>query len=168
MATTYTLISSATPSGVTTVTFSSIPQTYTDLVILGSLRASNSSIITTMWTLTNTGGTAYSTTRLYGDGSAVTSARTSNNTEANIGFGVGGFATANTFGNVEIYYPNYTNSSNKPIGSFGVSENNATTSYIEVDASLLRTSSAITSITIGWSGNAVSGSSFYLYGIKNS
>lgn len=78
-------------------------------------------------------------------------------------------ATSNTFGSMEIYIPNYTASTNKPINHISVSENNAQNAEIYVDAHLWRNSATVTSIKIyPSSGSFVSGSRFDLYGIKNS
>jgi hypothetical protein len=83
---------------------------------------------------------------------------------------VGNNATSNTFSNTEIYFPNYAGSANKVIASFSVAETNATAANMDVVAGLIRNTSAITEIIIDQpSGNSfLSGSSFYLYGIKNS
>ena len=86
-------------------------------------------------------------------------------------YGVANAATAtnNTFANFEIYIPSYTAIQNKPSSAFGVAENNATSPiFIQVSAGLRSVTDAITSISLVPSGNFVSGSSFYLYGIKNS
>jgi hypothetical protein len=78
-------------------------------------------------------------------------------------------STANTFGNVAIYIPNYTSSNNKSISVDGVGENNATTAFADLYAGLWANSSAITSITLY---NIISDfaefSTATLYGIKNS
>jgi citrate lyase synthetase len=77
--------------------------------------------------------------------------------------------TANTFSNGEIYIPNYTVAQNRAISAFGVEENNATTAYTTASASLYRSTTAITSITLIYTGgnNHLAGSTFYLYGISN-
>ena len=76
-------------------------------------------------------------------------------------------ATSNTFATAEIYIPSYRVSQHKQISMDSATENNATTAYRAVDAGLWRSTAAITSIELDGS-NFVSGSSFYLYGIKNS
>ena len=118
-------------------------------------------------------GTVYSYTDLTGTGSSAGSSRLSNFSEVYALAGTAATATANTFGNTELYIPNYTSATNKPTSAYGVSENNATASYILANAGLVRITSAITSIEIipvyaGGGFNFVSGSSFFLYGIKNS
>ena len=170
MATTYTLISSSFPTSGTSVTFSSIPQTYTDLVILVSGRATNGSIISNFQVGFNGVTTAtYSSTWIQGDGATASSSRNQSN-EIYSGFINGGGSTASTFGSSEIYIPNYTNSTYfKQISNFTVSENNATTAYLTASAGLSRNTAAVSSVTVYFGGNTIaSGSSLYLYGIKNS
>jgi hypothetical protein len=111
--------------------------------------------------------TTYSRIRLYGNGSAAYSSANSNQS-ATIApdFGLdGSTSTATTFGNAEIYIPNYTSTTSKPLSGFGVSETNATAASMAVIAGLYRNSTAIASITLTCFGNFVTGSSFYLYGI---
>lgn len=173
MATTFTLISSTTLTGSqATVTFSSIPSTYTDLCLKISARNDDTSAFGVLYMQFNgSGGTAYSRTILRGSGSAVISARSSSTSEfqSSATGVVGGSATANTFSSAEFYIPSYTASQNKPTSYFGVNEDNATAAYMGTIANLWQNNSAISSISVYLSGvNFVSGSSFYLYGIKNS
>ena len=173
MATTYTLISSNVLSGsAASVTFSSIPSTYTDLVLKYSARSDYSNYYE--WVkivLNNDTTTNYSETYINGTGSAANSNRTSSDNYFERMYGAtANTATSNTFGNTEVYIPNYTSTSAKPLSSFGTTENNATGAYINADAMLYRGSSGITRIDISpaLGTNWLSGSSFYLYGIKNS
>jgi hypothetical protein len=81
MANTYKLIEARTlNSNQTSITFSSIPQTYTDLLIKASTRnlASNSSGIN-IYLNSTTPGSQYKEVRLYGTGSA-TGSDTGNST----------------------------------------------------------------------------------------
>lgn len=173
MPNTYTLISSNVLTGTAaSVTFSSISNAYTDLILRCSTRGSVSGNQTFLVSFNGApGGTLYSTTELIGEGSTVFSQRTSSysSVEAYALQNDSG-TTANTFNNVEVYIPSYTSSQNKPVSLFGVKENNsATVNVIDADAALWRNTSAITSIVIApGNGSFVSGSSFYLYGIKNS
>jgi len=170
---TYTLISSnVLSSSAASVTFSSIPATYTDLVLRWSARQDFNSASTrnggTM-TFNNNTSSVYSETNINGDGSTVTSGRNSNNIEVSTFTpGASPGATANTFGSCELYIPNYISSANKPISHFIVSESNtATGPSIKTFAILFRSSSAVSSIELNAGFNYVSGSSFYLYGISN-
>jgi hypothetical protein len=174
MANTYTLIESQVlGSAAASVTFSSIPATYTDLVLRYSSRHNNAfSISQSAITFNGSSAANYSETVVYGDS---VSAASGGQSGSNISFMYddANSATSNTFSNTELYIPNYTVSANKPMSWFGVTENNATTSnsaMIVGNASLWRDNSAITSITILAlaSRNFLAGSSFYLYGIKNS
>ena len=167
MANTYVLIASNTlGSDAADITFSSIPGTYTDLVIRASIRdTSSSNLFITFNSDTNT---VYSRTRLLGNGATASSARTTDDTKITaVGTTLSTY-TSNTFASFEIYIPSYTASQNKPTSSFGVTENNATTSFVEANAGLWRNTAAITSIKIAGNDTLLSGSSFFLYGIKNS
>lgn len=172
MANTYTLISSNTlSSSAASVTFSSIPSTYTDLVLRASVRSDSAGTTVHDFTYRINGLTTsvYSKTQLTGDGTTAASYRQTTTRFALENTLDGASATSNTFGNIEIYIPSYTASQNKPIGNFGVSENNATLSGINAMAGLFLSTNAITQIECYTSGyNFASGSSFYLYGIKNS
>lgn len=172
MPSTYTLISSNVLSTNTAnVVFNSIPQTYTDLILRLSTRETPAAPTTTFYLKFNALTTGYSDTYVStASGTPPFSARNTGGSSFEIGADPGSTATANTFSSVEIYIPNYAGSTNKPISAFSVSENNSSTngnSDIRMDASLLSNTAAITSITV-MGANFVSGSSFYLYGIKNS
>ena len=172
MASTYTLISSQVlASSAASVTFSSIPATYTDLVLRVSARGDvNAADQITLQINTDT-STNYSATRLFGNGASAGSGVYSTSAPSYTGYNlVGSGATANTFSNAEFYIPNYTSSANKPISQFGVEETNATTAYLSTNAILWRGTSAVNQLVLTsfQSANFISGSSFYLYGIKNS
>ncbi len=171
MPSTYTLIASnVLGSSAASVTFSSIPGTYTDLVLRVSGRATNASIISNPYIqLNGVTTTLYSWTGITGDGASASSDRASSDTDFRPGYLNGDNATSSTFGSAEIYFPNYANASyNKTMGSTSASESNATTAYITGRAGLFRSTSAISSILFHSGSNWVAGSSFYLYGIKNS
>jgi len=172
MPSTYTLISSnVLTSSAASVTFSAIPSTYTDLVLRMSVRNDRAVTDGTFKiTLNNNTSSIYSWTYVQGNGSAASSGRSAATTSLQDFTLVGSSATANTFSSLEIYLPSYTATQNKPIATFGVNETNATAVTLNAIASLATTTAAISSIEI--SNNStwqfVSGSSFYLYGIKNS
>ena len=173
MPNTYTLIASNTlSSSAASVTFSAIPNTYTDLVVKFSVRATDASD----WMIVifnNITTTTYSETWLRGTGSSASSARQAN---TNYYGGNGNDllinlsgSTANTFTNGEIYIPTYTASQNKPVSFNLAVENNATAADMTALAGLWRNTAAISQIQFDTAGTAfASGSSFFLYGIKNS
>jgi hypothetical protein len=174
MAITYTLIASNTlGSSAASVTFSSIPNTYTDLVLRISWRTDASGVYSQTPIVRfngQTSGTNYSNTYLNGSGTTASSGRYSSDfTWRPYLLLTGSASTANTFANVELYIPNYLTSTNKPASLFGVSELNQTTNNtIGTNALLWSNTSAITSIKLeAPTDNFVSGSSFFLYGIKN-
>ena len=167
----FLIASNTLGSSAASVTFSSIPATYTDLVLKTSIRSTLSD--TSLQIELNSNSNAiYSNTDIRGDGSTTESNRSSNNTV----FFVRGLInrsayTSNTFASSEIYIPSYTVNQNKPLSMFGVAENNGTAAeYITGIAGLFRSTSAISSIRIfqGSGDYLASGSSFFLYGIKNS
>jgi hypothetical protein len=177
MANTYVLIKGETlATTAAAYTFSSIPSTYTDLLIKWSLRSDSSSANYNSNLQMQINGLAtniYSYTYLRGNGSSANSSAqaAAANTYLPITAGTNNdTATANTFANGEVYLPNYTVSANKPFSIFDVTETNATIYPVIISqASLINSTAAITSITINAAGwNFVSGSSFYLYGIKSS
>ena len=174
MPSTYTLISSnVLTSSAASVIFSAIPSTYTDLVIRMSARSDRVSTgnLATFNIKINDATSGYSVTYIVAEGATVSSSRTSN--AANIFAGalpVSG-TTANTFSSNEIYIPSYTANQNKPFSHSWFVENNDASSLVVVgtEANLYSSTTAISSITLYPSTyNFVSGSSFYLYGIKNS
>jgi hypothetical protein len=167
MPNTMTLISSQTiSSNTTTVTFLSIPQTYTDLKFVVSARSSNNAY-SAAWSDTNLyfngSNTSLSIRDLAGTGSGATS---NPGTVITIRIPSSG-TTSNTFGNAEVYIPNYTGSTNKSSSVDLVTENNATQSRTELQATLWSNAAAITSISIQGIDSAqfVPNSTFYLYGI---
>ena len=174
MPSTYQLISSnVLSSSAASVTFSSIPATYTDLILKCSIRTDFAGSTTSRADIVINGSTSaiYSRTQLRDTAGGVSSFRTAN---ATILFGTtfadAATATANIFSNDEIYFPNYAGSASKVISRYAVAEDNTTTdAAVSVQAGLFSSSAAITSIQLTFdTANAISGSSFYLYGIKNS
>lgn len=167
MATTYTLIEAKTlGSAVSSVTFTSIPQTYTDLLLKTSARGSS------------TGGDPWQ------DAQLSFNSDTSNQTERWLG-GFGSAAasgtgssmmirinkdssTSNTFDNSECYICNYTSANYKSVSLDNIVENNATASLQMLTSFLWSNTAAITSLTLALSsGNFMVNSTFYLYGISN-
>jgi hypothetical protein len=170
MANTYELISKVTvgAGGTADITFSSIPSTYTDLLVKVSARNTASTAIDVLISFNGT-TTTYSDKILYGSGSAAGSV---SDTGASGIYGVLNTIstnTASTFSNCEFYIPNYASSNNKSVSIDSVNENNATGAYSYLTAGLWASSSAITSIKIAPSSNNFAQySTARLYGIKNS
>ena len=145
-------------SPVDSVTFSSIPQGYTDLIVMVSSRVANAAVYGSVVFKPN--NLTATSKRLYGD---ATSAVSNSGVNAE---GVGGNATANTFSNITYYLPNYTSSAYKSASIDWTGENNATESYLGISAHLISTTSPITSFVI--TANTltfVANSTFTLYGV---
>jgi hypothetical protein len=142
-------------------TFTSIPSTYTDLILIVTgtgtgnapyFQVGNGSVDT---------GSNYSTTSLYGNGSSAGSSRT---TSATVGY-LGGFVTGigTSQANIIAHFQNYSNATtNKTV----LSRLNAQQYQVETTVSLWRSTSAINTIKVGLSSDLWSiGSTFTLYGI---
>jgi len=164
--TTNNLISKQTvgSAGAASVTFSNIPQGFTDLLIKESSRDSDTSGALT--TVSFNGLTSnLSSIRLRGTGTTATSS-----TFASFIYtqGQANGDTANTFANSEIYIPNYTSSNYKSVSGDGVSENNATAAYMQLTTGLWSSTAAITSVTLtSAAGPYLQYSTFSLYGISS-
>jgi hypothetical protein len=171
MANTIELIASSTASGSgTSITFSSIPATYTDLCIKYSARSTVAASLTG-YNLTMNSTRTTSLIRLLGESGGASSSTNVGNGQGEAGFVPAANATASTFCNNEIYIPNYLSSNQKSYSVDSVTENNASGGYIHgLLAGLTNMTSAITSITISdtSTGNIAANSTFYLYGVKNS
>jgi hypothetical protein len=170
---TYTLIDSEVLTTATaSVTFSAIPATYTDLVLRCSTRGSQANANTTMYINFNgDSSTLYSWTYIQATGTSASSSQLSGDTQLRAEKTTSNNATANTFSSYELYIPSYTVSQNKPMSSINAQENNTTSNgdwYIDARANLYRSTATISSVAFSLaSGNFMSGSSFYLYGISN-
>jgi hypothetical protein len=150
------------------IEFTSIPQTYTDLVALVSLRDTSDDVSTYSVISFNSNTSNFAIRVLEGSGSSVVSASFTSGTDARIITNArGNDDPANTFGNAAVYIPNYTGSTNKSYSSNSVVENNGTVGPLFLLAGLWSNTSAITSITFSTYGvfNFMTGSTISLYGI---
>ena len=168
MANTMTLISSVTvgSGGASSIDFTSIPNTYTDLCLKFSLRYGDYASWNYAYIQLNT--TAGITKSLNGYGSSASSG--SVGTSLRIDFVAGTGQTASTFSNGELYIPNYTSSNAKSVSLDHAAENNATAAYAEIVAGLFSTvTSAVTSVSLLTDSGYkfAQYSTAYLYGVKN-
>ena len=166
MANTYVKIATVTvgSGGAASMDFTSIPSTYTDLCLkICGREATGTSLI---FTMRINASTANQTTReVRGSGSAASSGT---NTIATIDQNGSG-TTASTFGNAEVYLPNYSGSTNKSYSIDSVSENNGTAAYMRLSAGLWSQTAAINQLTLyASSGNIAEYSTATLYGISKS
>jgi hypothetical protein len=162
MANTFIKIASVTvgSGGAADIEFTSIPATYTDLVVKVSARCASSA---TAFFITFNGSSADRTgIYLTGTGASAVSGPVDP-------FGRTNYSgtTASTFSNNDVYIPNYTSSNFKSFSVDGVQEDNATTAYSSLVAGLWSSTAAITSITLAPSSDTlVQYSTATLYGIK--
>lgn len=146
------------------IEFTSIPQTFTDLYVLASVRSDRTGDILDVFTLGFNGITANRTSReLNGDNGGTSSF---SNTNGRIGLINAANSTGNTFSSFSIYVPNYTSAANKSASAEGVLENNATRGIENLEAFLWSDTAAITSLELDLVlASFVSGSTVSLYGI---
>jgi hypothetical protein len=168
MANTYEAIATVTvgSGGAANIEFTSIPQTYTDLLVKASVRdARTGDIFSNLLIRFNGSSSNLSSRRLFGNGTSAASSAPASSIVTVLN---GPLSTSNTFSSGEFYIPNYTSANNKSVSTDIVTENNATESYQELNAGLWSASSAITSITLlsNYSVNLVQYSTATLYGIK--
>ena len=157
--------------GASSVTFSSIPATYTDLKLVVSARSSDAGYYDNaqIYVNGNSTGSNYSVLRLYNLSASVSS--DSNASAYYSGALVGNGATAQTFSNSEYYFSNYANSTTyKSLSVDSTTENNSSNIFQVLSSWLYKQNTAISSITINsFASNTLQQySTFYLYGISNS
>jgi len=166
MATQYGLIASVTvgSGGASSMEFTSIPATYTDLIVIWSGRTSSSQP-TTNTEISFNGSTANFTGKyLEGNGSAVGAGSYARF----IGTDSAATSTSSAFSNNMVYIPNYAGSNYKSFSADSVAENNASQTQQTLNAGLWSQTAAITSVTITpATSNYVQYSTAYLYGISN-
>ena len=169
MASTYEPIATQTlGSNTLSVTFSSIPSTYTDLVLVTVQNNSDNTLSAPAVTFNSDTGSNYSYTYLTGTGSSAISGRLSSQSGILLGY----YTTAGTtdgFMNI-MTFPNYSNTTTFKTQLQRSNNGGGNSTYLGAEAivSLWRNTSAISSITLTYSGTSrfATGSTFTLYGIK--
>jgi hypothetical protein len=171
MANTYVKIASVSVGvlGAANMDFTSIPSTYTDLLVKVSSRTTDAINDSDPLVIRFNGSSSNLSARaVYGSGSAAASlTRASNSNTAWTDTTVN---TASTFGSAEWYIPNYAGSTNKSVSVDSVQENNATAAIAALSSVLWSNTAAINQITI-LSGNGVNLAQYTtatLYGISKS
>jgi hypothetical protein len=159
---TYTLIAhTELTSSQLAIGFTSIPTTFTDLLLVFSGRG-----IGDVKIRFNGSSTLASRRHLFGTGSSTGSGAA---TDGYAGRTAMSSFTANTFGNTQIYIPNYRSNTAKSYSVDSVDENNATQAFQVILAGLWSVTDPITSLEISDLGvgglQFVQYSSATLYGI---
>lgn len=150
-------------SPASSITFSSIPDTFTDIAILFSGRSTKNDNYNRVDLYIN--GSTSNITNIYlrGTGNATASGSTPAQELALVPANT---ATGDSFGNTSIRISNYTASQNKSISVDDVMEDNATIAYQNLKAMLWSDTSAITSVgLVSASDSFATGTSASLFGI---
>lgn len=172
MAATHKLIETKTigAGGASSLEFSSIPQTYTDLILYMSVRGTSTLDTSSVAINLSINGvtTSREHRRLYGVGS---SAGADSPSAARLGAAITtSTATTSVFGCTTVYFANYAGSTYKAFSVDNAAENNSTSlNELDLTTGLWSSTAAITTLTFTCTdGNFAQYSSFSLYGIKNS
>jgi hypothetical protein len=167
MATTYEPIATYTVTGsaVASYTFTSIPQTYTDLILVANLRNSgtNSASYVRVGNGSIDTATNYSTTYLEGDGSTAYSGRDSNRAQVDGLRAALSTSASDTFNGNLVHFMNYSNTTTYK--TILVRSGNPAV-VVNASVSLWRSTSAIDQVRVYTNANTEVGSSLTLFGIK--
>lgn len=158
---TYRPIATTTVSGTSTVTitFSSIPSTFTDLVLVAQYKAVGNNYL--MCRFNGDTGSNYSRVELRGDGSSATSQKFSNEAYAYI---TSIYAPPGDLGTFILNLNDYADTT---IFKTIISRGNNTATGTGLNVNLWRSTSAINTILVTPIGSGFDvGSTFTLYGIK--
>jgi hypothetical protein len=163
MPATYEPIATTTLGSAGTITFTSIPSTYTDLILVVNGTAASGEL---SLRFNGSSATDYSSTVLEGTGASGGSRRFTSSNRMRLGFYGYFFSTEPSLGTAHIF--NYANTTT--FKTVLASEGNADSDVNAIDytVGLWRSTSAITSIqALAGTGNFNTGTTATLYGIKS-
>jgi hypothetical protein len=172
---TYSLIQAytiTTPASL--VSFTSVPQTFTDLKVVMSARSSQSSTRENILLGINSynSDTGFSWVGLYNYGGTSMGSNKSPAAKRILGDVPANTNGSNIFSNAEIYIPNYSVTGTHIVSGDAVVENNGGDQFLGFHVvAFTGASVAVTTLNIHCGAtpyNFMAGSKFYLYGIKNS
>jgi hypothetical protein len=157
---TYTNIATTTlGTASTTVSFSSIPSTYTDLILVSNILGGDA---TRLWSFNGDTGSNYSYTFMRGDGSAATSGR---DTAAKMFMA---FCDSVNPTQPTVAIANFQNYSNTTTFKTVIMRGSAVGKWVSASVGLWRNTAAISSFTIISDSDTFKvGSTFTLYGVTN-
>jgi len=164
---TYEPIATATITGSSTnsVIFTSIPQTYTDLVLVASSRSASASSTQRIYTFENSNfSVSRSVTWMFGNGSSASSSRQSG-VAVPFGYIASNADASNVFSTTVINYFNYSNTTTFKTSISRSSSAGFSSAFVQ----LFPSTAAISELYISndANNNWVAGSTFSLYGIKS-
>ena len=158
------------------IEFTNIPQTYTDLKVVLSARTDRADYQDDLAVQFNSDSTSgnHSWVVMWGNNSTGQSGTNTSDAYGHGGWVNAASATSSTFGSIEIYFPNYTGNVYKTSSGFSNTENNSSTanqSLIAMASNLYRSSAPITSLKFfsrsSTSYKFVQYTTATLYGIRN-
>ena len=163
---TYTPIQTQTlGSSAGTVSFTSIPQTYTDLVIISQIKNTTAAYLTYLIVNSGNGG-LFSGTLLYGNGSSAVSQNYTGDNSYLIDRYPGGTSTTN-FAIYETHIMNYSNTTTYKTALSRGNIPDGSGTAVNAGVFLLRNTAAVTTLTFSVGGGQyATGSTFTLYGIS--
>jgi hypothetical protein len=132
--------------GASSIAFTNIPQTYTDLVLRLCVRSTRAADEDGLGLTLNSSSSGYSYTVLAGNGAAASSVRTAYE-QIWAGRIVGASAGSNIFSNTEIFIPNYVGSTAKSYSVDSFTEKNSNTAYLTSSALAQSSTASVTSLT---------------------
>jgi len=160
MTATYDCIATTTlGSAQATVSFTSISGSYTDLVLVATVKLTSSNTDRLFLQFNGDTGTNYSATYMQGDGSAAASGRFSSIAEMRFY----NQSTADFYPNI-IHIMNYANSTTYKTA---IGRSSAAAISATATVGLWRSTAAITQVDVKSPNTFTSGSTFSLYGIKS-
>jgi len=152
-------------AGAASITFTSIPQDGTDLLIFTSLRSTANAVSDTGFLRFNGSSSGYTYRSLFGSGSSALSFTGGADDAAQLQYVSGANSTANTFTNAQFVIPNYASTLAKSFSADYSRANNSTDQTTIIMAHLWNNTSPITSFTISTAAQFVVGSIISLYKI---
>lgn len=144
------------PSATSTITFNSIPATYTDLVVVLAYRTTNNDYISMR--VNNLSSSIYSFTQMFGTGSTAGSARIASQTEATFE----ATPVAPGINNAIIHFQNYSNTA---INKSYLLRSNDSAATVRAIVGLIQTTNAINRLDFYVAGTFAVGTTVSLYGI---
>lgn len=173
MPATYILISSTTlTTNTSLVNFTSIPSTYTDLVIHLSGRTNRAAVFDYINLRVNGNATSiYESTEMYYQSTSpsLTGVTQTAGATAYPEFVNGANSDSNCFAYMELYFHLYKNTSFPKGINMAAATANTGARFMDIWGGFANTTTAISSISLqGGTADWLAGSTFYLYGIVNS
>ena len=159
---TYVPIQTHSLAGQVAVTFSNIPQTYTDLILEVTVQSSSNSTCYAHFNGDNTNTITYTENVLYANGSGITSARTQNAGGVNLTSWAQYIPTSTTFNITTSRIFNYTSPN---VNKVTLSRSHQTND-VRTAINMWNKTEPITQIVVGVTSAAAAGSSVTLYGVE--